>query len=109
MEIRSGHARDLLCRDYGAIRPGAVEGVGRIDDEGDVVPEVAGHAGRGLAAVVGRHSADGQQLDTALREPGVQVGIAVEGGVDVLRDEYVALDARTQVVAGLAGPEWGSG
>jgi len=82
--------------------------VGRVEHEGDDVPEVAGDPGGGLAAVVGGDPADDDLADALAAQPGVEVGGAVEGGADLLGDQQrrlEALEVLLERVAGLAREE----
>src|SRR4051794_1369239 len=89
VQVGRGDARELVRGDHHAVGPGAVERVGGVEREQHLVPEVTADPRGGLAAVVGGDAGDHHSGEALLAQPGVEVGGAVEAGVDQLRDPQV--------------------
>ena len=93
MQARGGGPGELCGGDRLAVGSGGVECVCGVDDETDVVAEVARQAGGGLTADVRLDAANGQCRDLSAPQPAVEVGVPVEGGVHGLGDEQVGIAA----------------
>lgn len=89
-QINGRRAGQFIGGEHDAIRPNPIEGVGGIDDERDVVPQVPSHPGGGFAAVIRRDPADGQCAYVRASQPGIEIWVPIERRVNrLLHEEFM--------------------